>query len=80
MNLRRNVGEVRWLRSQKQRKQSRFLGFRRGGSLIRPCGSKIRAYVSRGDSYGVPDGAPATCQEKARNEDAVRSIAGSTVE
>lgn len=30
--------------------------------------------------YGVPAGAPAICHEKARNEDAVRSMAGSTVE
>ena len=33
-----------------------------------------------GYSYGVPDGAPAICQENARNEEAVKSIAGSTVE
>lgn len=31
-------------------------------------------------NYGVPEGAPAICHEKARNEDAVRSMAGSTVE
>ena len=30
--------------------------------------------------YGVPEGAPAICQENARNEDAVKSMAGSTVE
>ena len=30
--------------------------------------------------HGVPDGAPAICHENARNEEAVRSIAGSTVE
>jgi hypothetical protein len=30
--------------------------------------------------YGVPDGAPAMSHENARNEDEVRSIAGSTVE
>ena len=30
--------------------------------------------------YGVPDGAPAICHENARNDEAVRSIAGSTVE
>jgi hypothetical protein len=29
--------------------------------------------------YGVPEGAPAICQENARKEDAVKSIAGSTV-
>jgi len=31
------------------------------------------------DPYGVPDGAPATCHEKATGEDALRSVAGSTV-
>jgi len=30
--------------------------------------------------YGVPDGAPAICHENAKNDEAVRSIAGSTVE
>src|SRR5437660_10631811 len=30
--------------------------------------------------YGVPDGAPAICQAKASGEDAVKSMAGSTVE
>ena len=30
--------------------------------------------------YGVPDGAPAICQENAMNEEAVKSMAGSTVE
>lgn len=30
--------------------------------------------------YGVPVGAPAICQENARKDEAVRSIAGSTVE
>jgi len=34
----------------------------------------------QGCSYGVPEGAPAICQENARNEEAVKSIAGSTVE
>ena len=34
----------------------------------------------RFQSYGVPLGPPAICHEKARNDDAVRSIAGSTVE
>ena len=32
------------------------------------------------NNYGVPEGAPAICHENARNEDAVKSIAGSTVE
>ena len=31
-------------------------------------------------SYGVPDGAPAICQANASGDEAVRSIAGSTVE
>ncbi len=31
-------------------------------------------------SYGVPDGVPAISHENPRNDDAVRSIAGSTVE
>jgi hypothetical protein len=31
-------------------------------------------------SYGVPDGPPAICQANASGDDAVRSIAGSTVE
>jgi hypothetical protein len=31
-------------------------------------------------TYGVPDGAPAISHENPRNDDAVRSIAGSTVE
>jgi hypothetical protein len=31
-------------------------------------------------SQGVPEGAPAICHENARKEDAVKSIAGSTVE
>src|SRR4051794_17355830 len=30
--------------------------------------------------YGVPEGIPAICHENARNDDAVKSIAGSTVE
>src|SRR5437660_7012260 len=30
--------------------------------------------------YGVPAGDPAICHENAKNEDAVRSMAGSTVE
>ena len=30
--------------------------------------------------YGVPDGAPANCHANASGDDAVRSIAGSTVE
>lgn len=30
--------------------------------------------------YGVPDGAPAITHENARNEEAVKSMAGSTVE
>jgi hypothetical protein len=35
---------------------------------------------SRQGLYGVPDGAPAISHENPRNEDAVRSMAGSTVE
>ena len=31
-------------------------------------------------NYGVPDGDPATCHAKPRNDEAVKSIAGSTVE
>jgi predicted component of type VI protein secretion system len=31
-------------------------------------------------NYGVPEGAPAICHENAKKEDAVKSIAGSTVE
>ena len=39
------------------------------------------ALVSSSDAcYGVPEGAPATCQAKARNDEADKSIAGSTVE
>ena len=34
----------------------------------------------RTEPYGVPEGAPAICQENARNEEAVKSMAGSTVE
>jgi len=30
--------------------------------------------------YGVPEGAPAICHANAKGEDAVKSIAGSTVE
>jgi hypothetical protein len=30
--------------------------------------------------YGVPEGAPAICHENAKKDDAVKSIAGSTVE
>ena len=29
---------------------------------------------------GIPDGTPAICQANARNEEAVKSMAGSTVE
>jgi hypothetical protein len=44
------------------------------------CGPVIADAEACGPNYGVPEGAPAICHEKARNEDAVRSIAGSTVE
>ena len=30
--------------------------------------------------YGVPEGVPATCQANPKNDDAVKSMAGSTVE
>src|SRR5690349_15854932 len=44
----------------------------------RPPNSRQDAGTTR--HYGVPDGAPAICQAKASGEDAVKSMAGSTVE
>jgi hypothetical protein len=41
----------------------------------------IATAITRSVTFqGVPDGAPAITHESARNEDAVRSMAGSTVE
>src|SRR5438270_2195969 len=39
-----------------------------------------RSLRDQREYYGVPDGAPAICHEKAKNDDAVKSMAGSTVE
>src|SRR5947199_5518307 len=47
---------------------------------MRRSRSSLWAERHSNPDYGVPLGAPAICQEKARNDDAVRSIAGSTVE
>jgi hypothetical protein len=50
---------------------------------LQPAQQRIKSEsgaAPRFQSYGVPLGAPAICHEKARNDDAVRSIAGSTVE
>ena len=43
-------------------------------------GKKGSATVRSPFNYGVPDGDPATCHAKPRNDEAVKSIAGSTVE
>src|SRR6478736_2419684 len=54
--------------------------------LVRISGAQERAparkkWLLAGElRYGVPAGAPAICHENARNDDAVRSMAGSTVE
>jgi len=45
---------------------------------------KVIAYTALSKAalapYGVPDGDPAICQANAKGDEAVRSIAGSTVE
>jgi len=43
-------------------------------------GKKGSAVMRSPLNYGVPDGDPATCHAKPRNDDAVKSMAGSTVE
>lgn len=51
----------------------------RGDAQLRHL--KVSACKARlAESYGVPEGAPATTHENASGDEAVRSMAGSTVE